>query len=284
MNKLFFLPVLLLFFALGCQENKEIVSGLSSKESIEILVRLGEIGLSTKRVKAGGANSSYRIEVASEDYSKAIKTLHELGLPRASKDDLGALTKPGGLVPNPAKLSSLRLDYALGLEIERLLGALPGVTEARVVVRSNLVPKNTGDSAGEPTASVVIRYLSRTGKFSLSEEKVKKLVSRAVPGLRTERVLVETNQVFLPAGSRSIAVGEKGETQALRTLWPFGIEVSDKGYSEAVYKLAFSGLGFIVIGMLMGSIGFFSLSKSKGTRGVGHNRQQLGNKTGNFLN
>lgn len=122
--KVYLLLFLILAASSGCKQNTELLSSLSSRESIEVLVRLGEIGIEVERVKTGGANSSYKIQVAQSQHAQALKALHQLGLPRAIKDSLDSITKPAGLIPNPAKISSLRLDHALGLEVERLLVAL----------------------------------------------------------------------------------------------------------------------------------------------------------------
>jgi hypothetical protein len=223
--------------------------------------------------------------VAQSQHAQALKALHQLGLPRERKDSLDSITKPAGLIPNPAKISSLRLDHALGLEVERLLVALPGVTEAKVVVRSNLGSRDIGDKAGGSSASVVLRYLSRTGKFSLSDERVKKLVAKGVPDLNEESVLVETSQVFLSSGATGIGVSGEGEAKALKSIWPFGIEVADDEYTKAVYMLAGSGLLFIFLGLILGyllsSTSSRLLSGGNG-RALSDDRKKLERGTGNF--
>ncbi len=284
--KAYLLLFLMLLAISGCKQNTELLSGLSSRESIEVLVRLGEIGVEVERVKTSGANSSYKIQVTQGQHVQALKALHELGLPRDRKDSFDSITKPAGLIPNPAKISSLRLDHALGLEVERLLVALPGVTEAKVVVRSNLGSRDSGDKTSRSSASVVLRYLSRTGKFSLSDERVRKLVAKGVPDLNEESVLVETNQVFLPSGATGIGVSRGGEAKSLKSIWPFGIEIADDEYTKTVYMLAGSGLLFIFLGLVIGYLLSFASGKGLSggkNRALGDDRKHLERSTGNFL-
>lgn len=202
----FALQVTLAIFlaAAGCSGDRELQINLSSAESVEITVMLAEQGIDAERIVQPGKDEKYKILVSSGEMDKALKLMRdyrlEYRLPADGKDDCEELTKPAGFAPNTPTISELRLDCAIARDVERVLKALPGVVEARALVRANLkrLPLNLTADAESPGASVVLRYASPSGTLPFGLKEAKEIVARSVPGLNPENVQMETIRVILP--------------------------------------------------------------------------------------
>ena len=238
--------LLLVFLAVGCTDEL-LLENLSTKQSIEVLIRLQEAGVNATRVRSSGRGEKYSVNVSSTDISRALKIVHELGLPKKQDSSLEELTKPKGFVPNSKEISSVRLDRVLSLEVERIIEAFPGVIEAKAVVRSSFpVTRNKFEKNKSSSASIVIRYESETNKQPFTDDEIKEVVSKAVPGLDSERITLNTNRVFLELPSR-----QDGYVK----MWPFSFEVKADSKRSVGVELAVGLILAVVCGLIAGFTG-----------------------------
>ena len=244
-------PVLGLFFAvfvlLTCSacNDEEILSGISERESIEIVTVLNRAGISSNRIKTSvGKKHQYKISVAEHSSIRALEVLHELGYPRKNDLSFEELTRQKGFVPNSSELNQLRTDRAYALEAERLLRALPGVVDARAVIRTHSLK----DSKSQPRASIVIRFVNERDVSPVSQEQVLEVVQNAVSGLEKEQVSVSFTRASLPSSLRG--------SESLVPIKPFNFQVPESQKSDAVKQLllcivavsALAGIAGIVFG------------------------------------
>ena len=149
---------------------------------------------------------------------------HEYGLPREAEQDLETLTRQKGFVPNPKGISDLRLDMALASQLEKLISGMPGVVDVSAVVRSHLGT----EAESSPSASVVVRYVSSSGKLPVSNKEIEKLIQNSLPGIGTEQIHLTMSRVFLAAPTLGVSGDEEGRLVALTTLAPFVFRVPEE--------------------------------------------------------
>lgn len=264
--------VFLLPFLLACSSEKEVLSGLSSQQSLEAVVSLAKGGVSASRVKtSSGREDIYKVLVNSQNEARALTILHEYGLPKAKQDSIDDFTRPQGFTPNSSQMENLRLDHALGLRIEQLLQNLPGVVGVKVLVRANLHSNSFGDRGSaasnveKPGASVVLRYASNTNAPAFSEEEVRGIVGQAIPGISSSAIRIRTAQVFLPAGGGLFGKGDSasGELEKLAQLRPFVFRVPETEVERASLQIVFILLAVCVAGGIVGWVWGFNTMKSR---------------------
>jgi type III secretion protein J len=114
--------------------------------------------------------------------------LQENGLPRQKDKGLEDVFANPGMIPTATE-ERARLLVGISGEISRTLKSVSGIVDAHVLV---VLPENSPlldkSEIVPPTASVLIKY--RGNDLPLSEDDVKKLVSRAVEALKPENVAV----------------------------------------------------------------------------------------------
>jgi len=252
------LIVVTLLFLSACSAGEELVSQLSIQQAIEIVVVLKKAGIQAEMEKsASGRQTQYGVFVAGSDRSNALRVLNEYHLPRKEKESFETLTSSDGFVPNLRELSQLRLDRALGVEIENALAGLDGVVEVRALVRSNLVKDTLPESNGEQPASsatVMIRYESKSGVQPFSVDEVKETIARAVPGLPLANVNVTATRVFVSNADGGSAAGMdgKGNIIPLAPVKPFSflVPATDQTRVRSIISALLGG--FALTGMLVG--------------------------------
>lgn len=250
-----FILAMAVLLLIGCGE-RELLGGLGEKQSMEIMVRLSRAGIqSDQELSSTGRERQFRILVDSSDYLRALEVLHEYGLPRNQEESIEALTRSKGFLPDSPEMAAMRRDHALGLEVERLLEALPGVVEAKVVIRSVQRFGFLGQEKDSgSTASVVIRYSARGGSVPFSVDDVKQIVSRTAPGLTAERVNITTTPVLL--SPELMGIQEEGSGQGnltvLTRLWPFQFQVPRTDKERAQRQLSWVLAVFVVCGCIFG--------------------------------
>lgn len=240
----------------GCAADEELLGGLQVQEAIEIVVALKNAGIPAQMKKSGSSRSErYGITLGRSDRTQALRVLNELHLPRPAEESFTSLTAGEGFVPNLRETANLRLDRALGVEIERALSAFEGVVEAKAIVRSHLVPSDKPEESGQrPTASVVLRYVSRSGNQPFTNDEIKRTVAKAVPGLVPEDVSISSTRVFVPGGDAAGAVGMDSKNNVIPLApvapFPFLVPASDKDRVRAIVSLLLGG--FALVGLLIG--------------------------------
>ena len=189
-----FIGVVLLLALLVACESATVVEDRGQREAIEIVALLHDRGISATVKKDTGNRGRYSIQVDKEFRGEAQTLLWQKGFPKESEATFEDLTSPRGLIPNSREADSLRLDRALAAELEEMLRAHPNVGSVRAIVRLNYLKEG-----GEPTVSIIAQEKT---DVKLVPESLKELVTRAVPGIKRENILV------------SLQPGEKQESGA----------------------------------------------------------------------
>ncbi len=165
----------------GCGSTP-IAQDIAQNQANEIVALLADNGISSAARKSSGGQGRYVVEVDAEHYTQAISLLHRAGLPGEPRRSFSDMVMPQGLIPNSREMESLRLDRALGVEIEEALQNHPGVASARVIVRSSFVKEG-----GEPGVSAIVQ---RHVDANVNIEALTGIIARAVPGIAPERIMV----------------------------------------------------------------------------------------------
>ncbi len=191
------LAVLLLLVPLaGCLKH-ELSTGLTEKESQEMIVVLKESGLDAMRVLSAKEREapSWAVFVRGGDQNLVLawRVLQENGLPRDKVKGLDEAFANQGMIPTGSE-ERARMLIGLSGEISRTLRSMAGVADARVHV---VLPENSPlvDRAqwAPPSAAVLLKY--RGNQSPLTEDEVKKLVSKGVEGLKPEEIAVVMKRV-----------------------------------------------------------------------------------------
>lgn|GEM_PF-1396175 len=168
-------------------------TGLTEQEAQEIVVLLNEHGIEASSVKAAGekkGTESWTVVIhgGDQNLARAWRVLEENGLPRQKNKGLEDVFSNSGMIPTATE-EKARLLLGVSGEIARALKSVAGVVDAHVlVVLPESSPLLDKSERVPPTASVLLKY--RGTDLPLSEEEVRKLVSRAVEGLQPENVAV----------------------------------------------------------------------------------------------
>lgn len=250
---------LLSFILTACSDQQELATNLDSHQSIDLVVALKGVGISSARERSSAGNDSrYTVAVASADYLRALQVMHEYRLPADRTERFDVVTAPQGLVPNTPEMNHLRLDHALALEVERVVGSLPGVLDAKAVVRTSLNP-----DGAPPSVALVVRYLSSSGTIPFATEEIKKLVMKTVPGTDGDAIMINASRVFLPV----VAPAEGGDdpshpgNAAYIQLRPFPFRVVASERLKAYAQIGTLLLGATFSGIILGAAVVYSTKR-----------------------
>lgn len=261
------LVLLLILFSqliIACAAKEEVASNLSIGQAIEVLLSLSHSGVSAQRLKTGtGKNEKFSIVVPADDYLKAIEILHEFNLPRKDTETLESLTAQEGFTPNIKQISELKLDRALAVEAERLILALNGIVDARVVIRSNLVSSENflgatspERDANRPKATIVLKFNTSNENLPVEiEQKIKNIISQIVPTISADDILLTALRVNLDGEVRFGALTTSdGKSEILPLaqvdLLPIVVPVSHKNQVRA-FLVILMGI-FVFCGVFIG--------------------------------
>ena len=187
--------VIFSFFLLAACGKTDVLQGLNQREALEVVVILARAGISGEVTKLGqGKRESFGVTVNQSQAENARELLYEYNLPNNQSPPIELLKDDNGMLPNPLEVTAHRLDLVQAAELERLLEGLTGVIDARVSVRSH----RNHRSSDPKTASLLLRYTSKSGRVPFSDEKIFKIVKGAIPSLSTENIVLEKSRVALP--------------------------------------------------------------------------------------
>ncbi|MGC4116478.1 MAG: secretion protein [Myxococcales bacterium] len=181
----------------GCKQTLQ--HGLDEAQANEIETLLHGAGIEARKVKEGGRDARYAIEVSEESVSAALKLLNDYGLPREKAPGFGEVFGKGSMIPTAVEENALFL-HALSGEIARTLGALEGVISARVHVVA--APANQASALRkpiQPRASVLLKV--RNGSLENLENRkgeLQALVAGSVEGLDASSVSVMLSELPVP--------------------------------------------------------------------------------------
>ena len=175
----------------GCDNNSNVMiaNNVTMDIANNVILTLGQAGINANMQQEKGGN--YNITVAKSDQVKALGLLKQNGQPQKSYTSLGEEFKKDGFISSPLEEQS-RFIYALDQEISNMLSQLDGVISVNTQISLPAPSDNLWQSdKAQPGASVLIKYKSGF-RADLYANRIKQLVSNAVPGLSQERVEVLT--------------------------------------------------------------------------------------------
>lgn len=230
----------------GC--SVDLQHDLSEDDANEIYVLLQKRAIDAQKVKEGeGKDARYVISVPKAQVANAAEALREYSLPRPKAVGLAIFGQTKGMIPTQVEERAMFME-AVGGEISNALNRIPGVLESRTLVNLPEVNDLTQpDKKPQPSASVLIKYMTDDGKVPVSIEEVQAFVASSVAELKRENVKVLlTEAKFLTK-----------RADDLQFVSVLGIRVHQD--SALMFKLVLGvfPLLFAVIGVLL----FFSLRK-----------------------
>jgi type III secretion protein J len=190
--------------AVGC--TREVANGLEEADANRGVVALARANVDAEKLADPTVEGRFRIVVGRDEATVAISVLASEEIPRPKT----AAVTPSGVLPSPEADRAARVA-AIATQIERSLGSIDGVHDARVHLdvpnNDPLVAalSNAPEKTPRATASVLIRH--RSANPPIVADDVRKLVAGAVSGLAPESiavVMVQVPQMTL-TGDRELA-------------------------------------------------------------------------------
>lgn len=173
----------------GCGR-EELLHDLDERQASEVVVALDEGAIRARKVRPGGSEGSYSVEVTGADAPRALRILAERDLPRPRPPGFGEVFGKGGLVPTPTEERAL-FQHAVAGELARSLEGVEGVVGARVhLALAEGDPLRPADRP-LPRASVLVRCRpSACDAVRALEPGIRALVAGAADRLEESSVSV----------------------------------------------------------------------------------------------
>lgn len=250
--------VALLASLLACGGSIEIVHGLTELEANEILVVLEDQGISGEKMAEEGRIITWKVIVGGGQSRDALKVLVSNKLPKPRSTTLGDVYPPGsgGMIPTKSE-EKAKFLLAMQGEIERILKAVPGIQDAKVLV---VVPeKNVIRDIDTPpppaTASVTMVYNpDKDGQRPLDEDRVQKLVAAGIEGLKPQNV-----QVVMKENKPAMIMGGigngKGAIAPIAGETVMSVRVVDKKAGLRAKVIIYGFAGLAALGVVLGLVG-----------------------------
>lgn len=182
------LSLVMLLCVVAC-EQRPVLHDLSQAQANEVVAALHGEGIAAEAERAKGGKARFSVAVPAGQYGDAVAVIAARRLPSEEKLTFRELVARQGFLPASRETEQLRLDRALGVELEDLLEKFPGIISAGVLVRLH-----TRDSGSKPTVSVVLR---RVEGVTIDLNDVRGIVVRSVPGVTPDAIAV-TEQIHVP--------------------------------------------------------------------------------------
>lgn len=245
------LSLFVLFFV-ACDSGKELVQNLDSQQSVEVVVVLNRAGIFAERVQANTSrNATYSVFVQKTDYARALEILLEYELPREKSKELQDLLSSTNLMSSD--LSSIKVNRALSIEIERMLSDLPGVVAVKALVNSPSQAKSLFEQKPQPTASVLIKYFSdQPSKIPFEKEAILEIISKSISGIQSTGISVNLVKVEPPTSW----LNSDNYSRRLRYVRPFAFRVPQEDLARAKYQIVGVLLLICFAGFLLGGVSF----------------------------
>jgi type III secretion protein J len=170
----------------GCAR-QELYGGLGERQVNEMVALLRASHIEATKQRAD--NGSFSLQVPSEQFSPAVRLLHDAGWPRPEHDSLGAVFRKDGFVTTQLE-ERARFMHALSAELASTLQNIDGVVVARVHLS---VPEKRRYAEKPETAAASVFLKVRAGRDLTPQlGSIKALVVNAIEGLPYEAVTVVT--------------------------------------------------------------------------------------------
>jgi type III secretion protein J len=170
----------------GCAR-QELYGQLGERQVNEMVALLRASGIEAAKQRAD--NGSFSLQVPPDQFSPAVRLLHDAGWPRPEHDSLGDVFKKDGFVTTQLE-ERARFMHALSAELAATLQNIDGVVVARVHLS---VPEKRRFAEKPETAAASVFLKVRAGRDLTPQlGSIKALVVNAIEGLPYEAVTVVT--------------------------------------------------------------------------------------------
>ncbi|MFN0065771.1 MAG: type III secretion system inner membrane ring lipoprotein SctJ [Chlamydiales bacterium] len=211
----YWLVLLLPLLITACNTNSTIANNLSEREANEIVVLLRSKGIEAFKVQAvatgvgGGGDKTWDIQVPARSITDALAVLNSSGLPRVKGTSLLDLFGTQGLVPSELQ-NKIRYQEGLSEQLANTIRKMDGIIDANVQIT---LSQDDDEEKQEMTASVYVKHRGiLDNPNSLLITKIKRLISSAIPGLKTDNVSVVADRaLFADITLEQIQMGEQFE-------------------------------------------------------------------------
>jgi type III secretion protein J len=228
----------------GCQS--ELYSNLAEREANEMITVLAASGISASRTTDG--KGTFGLTVSRSDFSSAVATLSEQGLPRENFGSLGKVFSSDKLVSTPFE-ERARFMHALNQELSDSITRINGVVSARVHL---MVPEASPfDKNRTPPRASVFIYQKAGTDLSVKVPVIKNLIVNSMENLEYSNV-----EVALFAGAT---------------------DTISSGNSQ-ISSTAMAGFGNILLILVLGALAWFGF---KYTANSGAARKNVSIEQGN---
>jgi type III secretion protein J len=209
-----YLLLIVLLFCAAC--SVPVASGLDDIEADGVVVALDKAGIDSSKEADSAGENKWRVVVAHDDVSGALRTMLDERLPRSEPAGILDAVGKGSLVPSEAA-EHAQLIEGLGGELERSFERIDGVLSARVHLNLPVASTFRDIATAKATASVLLEHRGSTPP--LTPEAVQRLVAGACAGLSPSDVavvLVSHPAVARAPGSELSHVGPIAVSHASR--------------------------------------------------------------------
>lgn len=165
---------------------QKLVQGLNQQDANNIILVLANNNIPAKKTE-DTKDGTYFISVDPKNQILALQILSNFGEPTTKRTSMGEVFKKEGMISSPME-EFARYTFALNQDLESTLSQIDGIISVRVQVSLPMPSDNLWSSeSAKPGAAIFIKY--RAGyRIDLLTNRIKLLVSKAVPGLNPDMV------------------------------------------------------------------------------------------------
>ena len=182
----------LLFISFGllmsCTPHNQqmLVQGLSQQDANSIVLVLANNNVPSTKIM-DTKDGTFSVQVEPKNQILGLQILSNYGEPITQRQSMGQIFKKEGMISSPME-EFARYTFALNQELESTLSEIDGIIAVKVQVSLPMPSDNLWSSeAAKPGAAIFIKY--RSGyRIDLLTNRIKLLVSKAVPGLTPDMV------------------------------------------------------------------------------------------------
>jgi type III secretion protein J len=174
---------------------------LDEGQANQVLVALGDSGVTARKGRDDGDETSFEVAVRPSEASRARSVLAVRDLPRARSPGFSDLFGSPGLVPSPLE-EHARYLHALSGELSRTVESFDGVIGARVHLALPVQDPLRPEARKTPRASVLVKCRpDARARIEEQADGLRRIVAGAAEGLEPGAVaLVVAESAAPPAG------------------------------------------------------------------------------------
>lgn len=237
----FYFLFAILLLVTGCNKQTTIVNSVTERDANEIVVFLSAKNIPAEKNPAATASGGitakvklWDVSVPSHQITEALSLLNQEGLPRVQGTNLLDLFGAQSLVPSDLQ-DRIRYQEGLSAQLTNTIRKMDGIIDANVQIT---LPKEGEEAVpgNHLTASIYIKHRGvLDNPNSVLINKIKRLVSSALPGLTPDNVSVVADRAAYTDLS-SFGEGENSfEMHGFVQIW--GVKIAKE--SATLFRLIF---------------------------------------------